>query len=92
MIELELDFSEEDVSFANKEDLINLVDKVEKKLISLRDSFKLGNAIKNGVPVAIAGKPNAGKSSLLNSLLNEDKAMFQIFLEQLETLLKILSL
>ena len=75
MIELELDFSEEDVSFANKEDLINLVDKVEKKLISLKDSFKLGNAIKNGVPVAIAGKPNAGKSSLLNSLLNEDKAI-----------------
>lgn len=75
MIELELDFSEEDVSFANKEDLIKLVDKVEKKLISLKDSFKLGNAIKNGVPVAIAGKPNAGKSSLLNSLLNEDKAI-----------------
>jgi tRNA modification GTPase len=75
MIELELDFSEEDVSFANKEDLIKLVDKVEKKLISLKDSFKLGNAIKNGVPVAIVGKPNAGKSSLLNSLLNEDKAI-----------------
>ena len=49
--------------------------KIWKKLISLKDSFKLGNAIKNGVPVAIAGKPNAGKSSLLNSLLNEDKAI-----------------
>ena len=75
MIELELDFSEEDVSFANKKDLIKLVDNVEKKLILLKDSFKFGNAIKNGVPVSIAGKPNAGKSSLLNSLLNEEKAI-----------------
>ena len=75
MIELELDFSEEDVSFANKKDLIKLVDKVEKKLKLLKDSFKFGNAIKNGVPVSIAGKPNAGKSSLLNSLLNEEKAI-----------------
>ena len=75
MIELELDFSEEDVSFANKKDLIKLVDRVEKKLILLKDSFKFGNAIKNGVPVSIAGKPNAGKSSLLNSLLNEEKAI-----------------
>ena len=75
MIELELDFSDEDVSFANKKDLIKLVDKVEKKLILLKDSFKFGNAIKNGVPVSIAGKPNAGKSSLLNSLLNEEKAI-----------------
>ena len=75
MIELELDFSEEDISFANKKDLIKLVDNVEKKLILLKDSFKFGNAIKNGVPVSIAGKPNAGKSSLLNSLLNEEKAI-----------------
>ena len=75
MIELELDFSEEDVSFANNKDLIKLVDNVEKKLILLKDSFKFGNAIKNGVPVSIAGKPNAGKSSLLNSLLNEEKAI-----------------
>ena len=75
MIELELDFSEEDVSFANKKNLIKLVDNVEKKLILLKDSFKFGNAIKNGVPVSIAGKPNAGKSSLLNSLLNEEKAI-----------------
>ena len=75
MIELELDFSEEDVSFANKKDLIKLDDNVEKKLILLKDSFKFGNAIKNGVPVSIAGKPNAGKSSLLNSLLNEEKAI-----------------
>ncbi len=75
MIELELDFAEEDVSFANKKDLVKLVDKVEEKLITLKDSFRFGNAIKNGVPVAIAGKPNAGKSSLLNTLLNEDKAI-----------------
>ena len=75
MIELELDFSEEDVSFANKSELTNLVNKVELKLTSLKESFKVGNAIKNGVPVAIVGKPNAGKSSLLNSLLNEEKAI-----------------
>jgi tRNA modification GTPase len=75
MIELELDFAEEDVSFANKKDLVKIVDKVEEKLITLKDSFRFGNAIKNGVPVAIAGKPNAGKSSLLNTLLNEDKAI-----------------
>ena len=75
MIELELDFAEEDVLFANKKDLVKLVDKMEEKLITLKDSFRFGNAIKNGVPVAIAGKPNAGKSSLLNTLLNEDKAI-----------------
>ena len=75
MIELELDFSEEDVSFANKSELTNLVNKVELKLVSLKESFKVGNAIKNGVPVTIVGKPNAGKSSLLNSLLNEEKAI-----------------
>ena len=75
MIELELDFSEEDVSFANKYELTNLVNKVELKLLRLKESFKVGNAIKNGVPVAIVGKPNAGKSSLLNSLLNEEKAI-----------------
>ena len=75
MIELELDFSEEDVSFANKYELTNLVNKVELKLLRLKESFKVGNAIKNGVPVAIVGKPNAGKSSLLNSLLNEERAI-----------------
>jgi tRNA modification GTPase len=75
MIELELDFSEEDVSFANKSELTNLVNKVELKLVSLKETFKVGNAIKHGVPVTIVGKPNAGKSSLLNSLLNEEKAI-----------------
>ena len=75
MIELELDFSEEDVEFANKNDLLELIDRVNTKVAELKDSFKHGNAIKNGIPVAIAGKPNSGKSSLLNLLLNEEKAI-----------------
>jgi len=75
MIELELDFSEEDVEFANKNDLLDLIDRVSTKVAELKDSFKYGNAIKNGIPVAIAGKPNSGKSSLLNLLLNEEKAI-----------------
>ena len=75
MIELELDFSEEDVEFANKNDLLELIDRVKTKVSELKDSFKHGNAIKNGIPVAIAGKPNSGKSSLLNLLLNEEKAI-----------------
>ena len=75
MIELELDFSEEDVEFANKADLIKLIERVKSKIVDLKNSFKHGNAIKNGVPVAIAGKPNSGKSSLLNLLLNEEKAI-----------------
>ena len=75
MIELELDFSEEDVEFANKKELVSLIERVKLKIQDLKNSFKYGNAIKNGVPVAIAGKPNSGKSSLLNLLLNEDKAI-----------------
>ena len=75
MIELELDFSEEDVEFANKKELMSLIEKVKLKIQDLKSSFKYGNAIKNGVPVAIAGKPNSGKSSLLNLLLNEEKAI-----------------
>jgi tRNA modification GTPase len=75
MIELELDFSEEDVEFANKKELMSLIKKVKLKIQDLKSSFKYGNAIKNGVPVAIAGKPNSGKSSLLNLLLNEEKAI-----------------
>jgi len=75
MIELELDFSEEDVEFANKKELVDLIERVKLKIQDLKNSFKYGNAIKNGVPVAIAGKPNSGKSSLLNLLLNEDKAI-----------------
>jgi len=75
MIELELDFSEEEVEFANRKDLNNLADKLEKHLHKLMESFRLGNAIKNGIPVAIVGETNAGKSTLLNKLLNEDRAI-----------------
>ena len=75
LIELELDFSEEDVEFANRYALNSLVSNILKIINELIGSFKSGNVIKNGVPVAIIGKPNVGKSSLLNRLLNEDKAI-----------------
>ena len=75
LIELELDFSEEDVEFADRRQLEDLINLVEGKINKLLNSFQYGNAIKNGVPVAIVGPPNAGKSTLLNVLLNEDKAI-----------------
>ncbi|OUX22998.1 MAG: tRNA uridine-5-carboxymethylaminomethyl(34) synthesis GTPase MnmE, partial [Euryarchaeota archaeon TMED255] len=75
LIELELDFSEEDVEFADRSDLKTLLNELESKLSSLIDSFTYGNVIKEGVTVTIAGKPNAGKSSLLNAIVNEDKAI-----------------
>ena len=75
MIELELDFSEEDVEFAERGEFKKLVKKIQSELKKLIDSFQSGNVLKNGISVAIAGKPNAGKSSLLNTLLNEDKAI-----------------
>jgi len=75
MIELELDFGEEDVEFASRDDLKALIDKLLKVINDLIQSFDLGNVIKNGVPTVIAGKPNAGKSTLLNALLNEDRAI-----------------
>ncbi len=75
LIELELDFGEEDVEFANRNDLKQLVIKLQTKLIHLINSFNLGNVIKNGVPVAIVGEPNVGKSTLLNALLNEERAI-----------------
>ncbi|WP_439482275.1 tRNA uridine-5-carboxymethylaminomethyl(34) synthesis GTPase MnmE [Cyclobacterium plantarum] len=75
MIELELDFTEEDVEFASREDLRKLVEKLLRVVENLISSFDLGNVIKNGVPTVIAGKPNAGKSTLLNALLNEEKAI-----------------
>ncbi|MGZ4055316.1 MAG: tRNA uridine-5-carboxymethylaminomethyl(34) synthesis GTPase MnmE [Bacteroidia bacterium] len=75
LIELELDFSEEDVEFADRSDLKKLVNSIQKIVQRLIDSFEVGNVIKNGIPVAIVGKPNAGKSTLLNVLLEEDRAI-----------------
>ncbi|RAI91480.1 tRNA uridine-5-carboxymethylaminomethyl(34) synthesis GTPase MnmE [Algoriphagus yeomjeoni] len=75
MIELELDFGEEDVEFASREELRALVERLLRVVEELILSFDLGNVIKNGVPTVIAGKPNAGKSTLLNALLNEEKAI-----------------
>ncbi|MEM6845966.1 MAG: tRNA uridine-5-carboxymethylaminomethyl(34) synthesis GTPase MnmE [Bacteroidota bacterium] len=75
LIELELDFSEEDVQFADRTELRQLVESIVHKIEHLINSFSLGNVIKNGVPTVIAGKPNVGKSTLLNSLLNEEKAI-----------------
>lgn len=75
LIELELDFAEEDVDFADRDQFKNLVEKISNLLKKLIDSFALGNVFKNGIPVAIVGEPNVGKSTLLNALLNEEKAI-----------------
>ena len=75
LIELELDFSEEDVEFADREKFNDLLKNIKSELEKLIQSFKLGNSIKNGFPVTILGAPNVGKSTLLNCLLNEDKAI-----------------
>jgi len=75
LIELELDFGEEDVEFAKRDDLRKLILRIQSYLLSLINSFDQGNVIKNGVPTVIAGKPNAGKSTLLNTLLNEERAI-----------------
>lgn len=75
LIELELDFSEEDVEFASRNDFQKLIKKTTSLLKNLIDSFATGNVLKNGIPVAIIGRPNSGKSTLLNVLLNEDRAI-----------------
>ena len=75
LLELELDFSEEDVEFANREILENMLTNIGKQISSLTSSFALGNALKEGVAVAIVGEPNVGKSTLLNRLVEEDRAM-----------------
>ena len=75
LIELELDFAEEDVEFANRQQFQDLISRITKVLKRLIDSFAVGNVIKNGIPIAIIGEPNVGKSTLLNALLNEEKAI-----------------
>lgn len=75
LVELELDFAEEDVEFADRTELLALVKKCKNYVQKLANSFKLGNAIKNGFPIAFVGRPNAGKSTLLNGLLNEERAI-----------------
>ncbi len=75
LLELELDFSEEDVEFADRQKLIELAQDIEQEISRLANSFRTGNALKNGVPVAIIGAPNVGKSTLLNALLRDDRAI-----------------
>ena len=80
LVELELDFSEEDVEFANRTQLFTLVNTIQDKISRLANSFRVGNALKNGIPVALVGETNVGKSTLLNMLLNEEKAIVSAYI------------